>query len=53
MREWVFAPINLVNLRMMIGRAQPKSADTAGGSTPDTKVNDPGDASDQDCKKGT
>ena len=53
MRECVYAPMYFVSLRMMIGRAQPNSDETAGGSTPDRNVNDPGEASDQLSRKGT
>ena len=38
---------------MMIGRKKPNRAETAGGSTPEMKVNEPGDASDHSCKNGT
>ena len=53
MRECVCAPMNLVSLRMMIGSAQPNSAETAGGSTPEMKVKMPGDDSDHDSRNGT
>ena len=53
MREWVYAPMYFVNLRMMIGKAHPNSAETAGGSTPERKVNDAGEVTDQDRRKGT
>ena len=52
-REYVYAPMYLVSRRMMIGSAHPKSADTAGGSTPDTNVNVPEDSSDHFSRKGT
>lgn len=38
---------------MMIGRKNPKMAETAGGRTPETKVKVPGEAFDQDWRKGT
>ena len=53
MREWVYAPMYFVSLRMMIGNAHPNSEETAGGSTPEMKVNEPGEALDQFWRKGT
>lgn len=38
---------------MMIGRTKPKSADTAGGRTPEMKVKVAGDDWDHDSRKGT
>ena len=53
MRECVYAPMYFVSLRMMIGSAHPNSADTAGGSTPDTNVNECGESSDHVSRNGT
>ena len=52
-REYVYAPMYFVSLRMMIGSAHPNSADTAGGSTPDTNVNECGESSDHVSRNGT
>lgn len=38
---------------MMIGRKKPKAADMAGGRTPETNANEPGDAFDQAPRKPT
>lgn len=37
----------------MMGKKKPKAAETAGGSTPEMKVNVAGDSSDQFWRKGT
>ena len=39
--------------RITIGKKNPKTAETAGGRTPEMKVNVPGEASDQVSRKGT
>jgi hypothetical protein len=52
-REWVMAPWYFESQRMMMGRKNPKSADTAGGSTPEMKVKVPGDEFCQELRKGT
>ena len=52
-RECVYAPMNLVSLRMMMGSAQPNSADTAGGSTPEMIAKDPEDCLDHVSRNGT
>ena len=52
-REYVYAPMYFVSLRMMIGNAHPKSAETVGGSTPDRKVNELGELSDHVSRNGT
>ena len=39
--------------RITIGKKNPKTAETAGGRTPEIKVNVPGEASDQVSRKGT
>jgi hypothetical protein len=38
---------------MTMGRKKPKSADTAGGKTPEMNVKEPGEAFDQLWRKGT
>ena len=52
-RECVVAPWYCDSQRIMMGRKNPKTAETAGGSTPEMNVNVPGEASDQDSRKGT
>jgi len=38
---------------MMMGKKKPNMPEIAGGKTPETKVKEPGEASDHACKKGT
>ena len=52
-RDCVCAPWYCDSHRITIGRKNPNRADTAGGSTPEMKVNEPGDASDHSCRNGT
>lgn len=52
-RECVRAPWYCDNHRITMGKKKPNSAETAGGSTPEMNVKDPGDESDQSCRKGT
>jgi hypothetical protein len=42
-REWVKAPWYLEIKRIRIGKKKPKSADTAGGSTPEIKLKEAGE----------
>jgi len=37
----------------MMGKKKPNTPEIAGGNTPETIVKEEGEASDQDCKKGT
>ena len=45
--------LTLVNLRIMMGKKNPKSAETVGGSTPDTKLNESELSSCHFSRKGT
>jgi hypothetical protein len=42
-RDWVKAPWYRESQRIMTGKKKPKIADTAGGSTPDTKLKETGE----------
>ena len=45
--------LTLVNLRIIMGKKNPKSAETVGGRTPDTKLNESELSSCHFSRKGT